>query len=131
MQMIKQTPGETLKMFLKKNGLNCNRLAKAINMSNAMVRLIALDKSPISLPAAMRFAKFFRNKPEYWLTIQLHYDVMMADKNKKLIKKLSCITDVTKYKFVRKPHTRKIDKEKAIQDKAASKKPAAKKKSKG
>ena len=130
MQTINQTPGQTLKMFLKKTGLNCNRLAKAINMSNAMVRLVALDKSPISLSVAVRLAKFFKNKPEYWLTIQMYYDVKMVGKNKVLSKEISNITDYTKYKFVRKPHVRKNKPALTVKSKTAIKGKVAVKKRK-
>ena len=99
-----QTPGTALKALLEKHDLNCNRLAKAINMSNAMVRLIVLDKSPISLAAAFRFAKFFKTKPEFWLNLQTEYDLAKAAKDKSLARELSGITDVSKYSFVRKPH---------------------------
>jgi len=99
-----QTPGTALKALLEKYSLNCNRLAKAINMSNAMVRLFVLDKSPISLSAAFRFAKFFKTKPEYWLNLQMKYDMAQATQDKSLVKELNNITDVGKYSFVRKPH---------------------------
>jgi addiction module HigA family antidote len=129
---IQTTPGTALKALLEKHGLNCNRLAKAINMSNAMVRLLVLDKSPISVAAAFRLAKFFKNEPEYWLTIQMKYDLTMATKDKSLAKELSGITEVDKYSFVRKPHTPKTGtaakKKPTIADKrkAAAKVPGAK-----
>ena len=110
MQTIKQTPGTVLKTMLKKHGLNCNRLAKAINMSNAMVRLLVLDKSPISVAAAFRLAKFFKNKPEFWLELQMKYDLSKAATNKSLARELSGITDVSQYTFVRKPHASKTSK---------------------
>jgi addiction module HigA family antidote len=99
-----QTPGTELKILLKKHGLNCNRLAKAINMSNAMVRLLVLDRSPISIAAAFRLAKFFKTQPKYWLNLQLEYDLEKAAKDKKLAKELGGITDISEYSFVRKPH---------------------------
>ena len=105
MQKNKQTPGTVLKALLEKNGLNCNRLAKAINMSNAMVRLLVLDKSPVSLSAAFRLAKFFKTKPEFWLNLQMQYDLAHAAHDKSLARELSGITDIGKYSFVRKPHT--------------------------
>ena len=128
------TPGTALKVMLEKHGMNCNRLAKVINMSNAMVRLLVLDKSPISVAAAFRLAKFFRNQPEYWLTLQMKYDLAKAAKDKSLAKEISGITDVSKYSFVRKPHTPKAGKKKTSKKKAtlatkrkvAAKKPGAK-----
>ena len=130
--MNKQTPGTALKILLGKHGLNCNRLAKAINMSNAMVRLLVLDKSPVSIAAAYRLAKFFKTKPEYWLMLQMQYDLAKAAKDKKLAKELSEITNVDNYTFVRKPHApkgKKPSKKKqtlAGKRKTAAKKPGAK-----
>ena len=124
------TPGTALKALLEKHGLNCNRLAKAINMSNAMVRLLVLDKSPISVAAAFRLAKFFKTEPEYWLAMQMKYDLIMAAKDKSLAKELSGITEVDKYSFVRKPHTPKTGSKKgptlADKRKAAAKVPGGK-----
>ena len=107
-----QTPGTELKILLKKHGLNCNRLAKAINMSNAMVRLLVLDKSPVSIAAAFRLAKFFKTQPKYWLNLQLEYDLAKAANDKQLAKELGGITDISKYEFVRKPHAARTAKEK-------------------
>jgi addiction module HigA family antidote len=107
-----QTPGTELKILLGKHGLNCNRLAKAINMSNAMVRLLVLDKSPVSIGAAFRLAKFFKTEPKYWLNLQLDYDLAKAANDKQLAKETDSIIDISKYSFVRKPHASKTAKEK-------------------
>ena len=101
-----QTPGTELKALLKKHGLNCNRLAKAIKMSNAMVRLLVLDRSPVSVAAAFRLAKFFKTAPKDWLNLQMEYDLAKAAKDKKLAKELGGITDISKYEFVRKTHAK-------------------------
>ena len=129
----KPTPGSALKALLVKHNLNCNRLAKAINMSNAMVRLLVLDKSPISVAAAFRLAKFFKGKPEYWLALQMEYDLAKATKDKVLAKEINAITDVSSYTFTRKPHAPKTAKKTskkgatiADKRKAAAKKPGAK-----
>ena len=119
-----QTPGTVLKSLLDKHGLNCNRLAKAVNMSNAMMRLLILDKSPISVAAALRLAKFFKNKPEFWLELQLEFDLAKALNDKVLTKEIDAIVDVGNFKFVRKPHTPKTGKK-------AVKKPAKKVPGKG
>jgi len=129
MKKNNETPGTALKALLEKHGLNCNRLAKAINMSNAMVRLLVLDKSPVSLAAAFRFAKFFNTKPEYWLNLQTQYDLIQAEKDKSLARELSGITDVSKYTFVRKPHSAQKGRKKTGKKKAtlADKRKAARK----
>jgi len=128
-----QTPGTELKALLKKHGLNCNRLAKAIKMSNAMVRLLVLDRSPVSVAAAFRLAKFFKTAPKDWLNLQMEYDLAKAAKDKKLAKEIDSITDISKYSFVRKPHAsrtgKKTGRKKATladRRKAAGKAPGAK-----
>jgi antitoxin HigA-1 len=105
-----KTPGTELKALLGEHGLNCNRLAKAINMSNAMVRLLVLDKSPVSVAAAFRLAKFFKTPAKYWLNLQMEFDLAKAEKDKALAKELGNITDISKYSFVRKPHASKAGK---------------------
>ena len=127
MQKNKQTPGSALKALLENHGLNCNRLAKAINMSNAMVRLLVLDKSPISVAAALRLSKFFKTDPEYWLTLQMKYDLSKMANDKDLAKEVNSITDVSKYSFVRKPHAPKAGKTAKKKPTLADKRKKAKK----
>jgi len=124
MQKNIQTPGTVIKGLLDEHGLNCNRLAKAINMSNAMVRLLILDKSPVSIAAAFRLGKFFKNDPAYWLDLQLKHDLAKAASDKELAKEVSTIVDISKYTFVRKPHAPKEAKKtaKPAESKAAGKK---------
>jgi len=124
-----QTPGTELKNLLKEHGLNCNRLAKAINMSNAMVRLLVLDRSPVSIAAAFRLAKFFKTEPKHWLNLQMAYDLAKAAKDKKLAKEIAGITDISKYSFVRKPHISKTTRGKTGRKKTtlAGKRKAARK----
>jgi len=122
----KQTPGTELTRLLEKHGLNYNRLAKAIGLSSAMVRLIARDENPVSASVAFRLARFFKTKPEYWMELQLEYDIAKALQNKKLAKDIKDITTVDKAVFVRKPKTPKSPAA-AKGKKTAAKKPAAKK----
>jgi len=130
--MAKQTPGTALNALLKKHGLNYNRLAKAIGLSSAMVRLIARDENPVSASVAYRLAKFFKTKPEYWLALQMEFDNAKAAKDKKLAKALAGISTVDKVTFERKPRTTKAKsakkgKKTAAKPKAAAKKTVAKK----
>jgi addiction module HigA family antidote len=141
MPKIKQTPGTALNAFLKKHGLNYNRLAKAIGLSSAMVRLIARDENPVSASVAFRLAKFFKTKPEYWLALQMDFDNAKAAEDKKLAKALKDIPTVDKATFERKPRTTKAKaakkgkpakgKKAEAKPKAAAKKAAGKKAAKG
>jgi addiction module HigA family antidote len=135
MAKITRTPGTALSALLKKYDLNYNRLAKAIGLSSAMIRLIARDENPVSAPVAFRLAKFFKIKPEFWLALQMEYDKAMAEKDSKLAKALKGISTVDKASFERKPRAGKpakkgkaaSGKKTAAKPKAAPKKKLAKK----
>jgi addiction module HigA family antidote len=96
MQKKEETPGTVLIALLKKHGLNYSSLAKAIGLSGAMVRLIALDENPVSAPVAFRLAAFFKMRPEYWLDLQSAHDIAMTNKDKKLAIALKAIPTVDK-----------------------------------
>ena len=121
MPKIKETPGTVLNALIKKHSLNYNRLANAIGLSSAMIRLIARDENPVSAPVAYRLAKFFKNKPEYWLALQMQFDIAKAAGNKKLTKELIGITTVDKAVFVRKKKAKKTTKTKKTAKSAGKK----------
>ena len=91
MPKTKQSPGTLLLEFLDKYDLNCNRLSKEIKCSQTALRLISLDKSRITTSIAIRLAKYFSTKPEFWLLAQMEYDLAIAANNKTLIKTLKSI----------------------------------------
>jgi len=122
--MKKQSPGTVLNALLKKHGLNYSSLAKAIGLSGAMVRLIALDENPVSAAVAFRLAAFFKMSPEYWLELQAAFDIAKTAKDKKLAKALKAIPSVEKaVKNAAKPG-RKPKAKKAAKKSKTAKKPA-------
>jgi addiction module HigA family antidote len=125
MAKIKQTPGTALGALLKKYDLNYNRLAKAIGLSSAMVRLIARDENPVSAAVAFRLAKFFKNKPEFWVSLQTAYDMAKTAADKKLATARKGIPTVDKATFERKKKAKKAKPSKTA--KTAKKGKAAKK----
>ncbi|MDR2597506.1 MAG: HigA family addiction module antidote protein [Treponema sp.] len=86
-----QTPGSILLGLLDKYGLNCNRLSKEIKCSQTALRLISLDKSRITTSIALRLAKYFGTKPEFWLLAQMNYDLAKAANDKSLARSLKNI----------------------------------------
>ena len=96
MPKTKQSPGSLLLEFIDKYDLNCNRLSKEIKCSQTALRLISLDKSRITTSIAVRLAKYFGTKPEFWLTAQMEYDLAAADQNKTLAKLLKGIPKAEK-----------------------------------
>jgi addiction module HigA family antidote len=92
MAKTKQSPGILLLGFLEKTGYNCNSLSKEIKCSQTALRLISLDKSRITTSIAVRLAKFFGTKPEFWLLAQMNYDLTKAAGKKSLQKQLKGIS---------------------------------------
>jgi len=92
MPKASQTPGSLLLEFLRNYKLNCNRLSKEIKCSQTALRLISLDRSRITSSIAVRLAKFFSTKPEFWLLAQMDYDLVKAANNKTLAKVLKGIS---------------------------------------
>ena len=91
-----KSPGKLLLELIDKYNLNCNRLSKEIRCSQTALRLISLDQSRITTSIAVRLAKFFETKPEFWLLVQMDYDLTKAEKNKALQKKLKNISKARK-----------------------------------
>ena len=78
------TPGEMLKEeFLSEYGLSQNRLAKAIGISPNRIAEIVSNRRRITADTALRLGLYFGNSPEFWLNLQMHYDLKMARKNLK------------------------------------------------
>ncbi len=73
------TPGEMLKEeFLAEYGLSGNRLAKATGISPNRIAEIVNNRRRITADTALRLALYFGNSPEFWMTLQTHYDLKMA-----------------------------------------------------
>ena len=97
MQNTKKSPGSILLDLIDKYNLNCNRLSKEIKCSQTALRLISLDKSRITTSIAVRLAKFFETKPEFWLLAQMEFDLANVANNKNLQKKLKDISKARKW----------------------------------
>jgi len=69
-------PGEVLlEEFLKPIGISQNRLALNIGVSPRRINEIVLGKRGITADTALRLAKFFGTSAEFWLGLQLQYDL--------------------------------------------------------
>ena len=79
-----QTPATVLQSLMAEYQLNPFPLAKAINLSNSAVRLLVIGKSKVTVPTALRLAKFFGQTPAFWLDLQREADITEASKDKEL-----------------------------------------------
>ena len=114
-------PGVVLRSFIDEYQLNPSRLAVAVKLSQSTIRQITLSKMKISVPVALRFAKFFGNPVEFWTKLQMDYDLEQADKDKKLAAIVKSI-DKVKKPLAGKPVAKKGAKAKAPAKKGAPKK---------
>ena len=72
-------PGETLsEEFLRPMGISESRLAEATNMPETYVHEIIRGKRSVSAETALRFGKYFGMSPRFWIGLQGHYDLAVA-----------------------------------------------------
>jgi antitoxin HigA-1 len=75
------TPGEMLKEeFLIEFGLSQNALAKAVGISPNRIAESVHNRRRITADTAVRLALYFGNSPEFWMNLQTHYDLKMAQR---------------------------------------------------
>ena len=76
------TPGEILnEEFLAAYGLSQNRLAKAIGISPNRIAEVVNNRRRITADTALRLSLYFGNSPEFWMNLQTHYDLKMAQRH--------------------------------------------------
>lgn len=69
-------PGEVLlEEFLKPMGLSQNRLALDMGVPPRRINEIVLGKRSISADTALRLGRFFGMSPQFWLGLQMDYDL--------------------------------------------------------
>ena len=90
-----QSPGEFLSHLLEKHKLNPFKLSKEIQLSQSAVRLIALGETRISVPVALRLAKYFNTTSEFWLAMQMKWDLALAAKDRELA---NIVKNISKFK---------------------------------
>jgi addiction module HigA family antidote len=74
-------PGEILnEEFLKPLGLTANALAKAIGVPANRITAILKDQRGITGDTAIRLGTFFKTSAEFWMNLQMTYDLRIAEK---------------------------------------------------
>ena len=99
------TPATALQTLLDEYQLNPFAFSKKVSLSGATVRLILLGQAGISIPTALRFAKFFGQCPSFWLDLQFQADMKAAANDKEL---QAIIKDIEKAKKPSAPKPEKV-----------------------
>jgi addiction module HigA family antidote len=80
-------PGDILKTeFMEPFGLSAYRLAKDLHISAPRVNDVVRGKRALTADTAMRLGAYFGTSPQFWLGLQMDYDLRLASKNKALAK---------------------------------------------
>ncbi len=73
-------PGEILQReFLEPMELSQNRLALALGVPARRINEIVLGKRGITADTALRLARYFNMSPQFWLGLQMDYELDMAE----------------------------------------------------
>jgi len=72
-------PGEILlEEFLKPMNLSQNKLALDIRVPARRINEIVHGKRRITADTALRLAKYFKMSPQFWLGLQMDFDIEVA-----------------------------------------------------
>jgi addiction module HigA family antidote len=72
-------PGEMLhEEFMKPLGLSANALAIALRVPVTRISEIVRERRGITADTALRLARYFNMTPEFWMRLQMDYDLEAA-----------------------------------------------------
>ncbi|MGB2933600.1 MAG: HigA family addiction module antitoxin [Methyloceanibacter sp.] len=74
-------PGEILRdEFLTPMGISVYELAKALKVPRSRTNDIVLGRRAITADTALRLGRYFGMSPEFWINLQAHYDLDIANR---------------------------------------------------
>lgn len=71
-------PGEILKEELAEIGITANAFAQALHVPANRITAILNGTRSITADTALRISLFFGTTPEFWLNLQIAYDLKIA-----------------------------------------------------
>jgi antitoxin HigA-1 len=82
--------------FLDELNLTPYALAKALHVPTNRVTGIVSGQRAISAETALRLARFFGTTPEFWLNLQSHHDLTIAERReaKRIEREVTALSDV-------------------------------------
>lgn len=74
-------PGEFLREeFLAPLGMSANALALALRVPAPRINDLVREKRALSPDSAMRLARYFDTTPDFWMHLQMTYDLKIAER---------------------------------------------------
>jgi addiction module HigA family antidote len=69
-------PGEFLREeYLVPLGMSAGALAKRLNVPRTRIERLAAEQTGVTTDTALRLAKFFQTSAEFWMNMQVGYDL--------------------------------------------------------
>lgn len=90
------TPSTVLQSFIDNYQINPFLLSKQVGLNYQTITNILKGKAKITVPTAIRLAKYFSNSPKYWLDIQLSSEINELSNNKKFLSSIKSIPKAIK-----------------------------------
>jgi addiction module HigA family antidote len=73
-------PGEILnEEFMVPLGLSMNKMAMDLRVPVTRIADIVNEKRGITAETALRFARYFKNSPTFWMNLQTRYELEVAE----------------------------------------------------
>ena len=81
-------PGEIIKEeYLKPLDMSVNALAVALRVPAPRIYDVVKQKRGVSIDTALRLAKYFNTTAQFWMNLQVSYDLKIARQNMEKIEK--------------------------------------------
>ena len=75
-------PGEIIKKeYLEPLSMSVNALAIALRVPASRINDVVRQKRGVSIDTALRLARYFNTTAQFWLNLQISYDLKMARQN--------------------------------------------------
>lgn len=75
-------PGEIIKEeYLEPLNMSANALAVALRVPAPRINDVIRQKRGISIDTALRLARYFNTTPQFWMNLQISYNLKMAKHN--------------------------------------------------
>ena len=80
MNLINIHPGEALNEFLEDYGLSQSQLARELRVPVRRINTIVRGERSITADTAVRLARYFGNRADFWLGLQELFDINETEK---------------------------------------------------
>jgi addiction module HigA family antidote len=89
-------PGLVLKDLLGKYNISVAKVSQDIGLSPSAIRQLINNKLKVSTVIALKLAKYFGKKPEYWISLQTTSELAQLQKDVKIAADLKKISEAKK-----------------------------------